>query len=62
MKNTTFVVNADTTGISDGGLAVTKDNAFADSIDRDTFVAKVTDANGNVVPGVDVTFICSAEL
>ncbi|MBG0639189.1 Ig-like domain-containing protein [Enterobacter asburiae] len=54
--DTTFVADSSTATISDGNLTVTTDNAKADGSDTDAVKAIVTDANGNLVSGVAVTF------
>ncbi|HDR2357219.1 TPA: Ig-like domain-containing protein, partial [Enterobacter roggenkampii] len=45
-----------TAEIISGNLIVTTDGAKADGTDINAVQAKVTDANGNVVPGVVVAF------
>ncbi|WP_261437996.1 inverse autotransporter beta domain-containing protein [Serratia quinivorans] len=56
-KNTTFVADKDSAGIADGDLAVGDNNAVADGKSTDSVTAKVTDANGNPVSGVEVSFL-----
>ncbi|NIH18181.1 Ig-like domain-containing protein [Morganella morganii] len=51
-----FIGDAGTATIINGDLTVTKDNAVADGKATNEVRAKVTDANGNVVPDVDVAF------
>ncbi|WP_170123777.1 Ig-like domain-containing protein [Mangrovibacter plantisponsor] len=53
---TTFVPDDTTAEIIDGALVVTKDNAKANGTDHNRVKATVTDASGNPVPGVTVTF------
>ena len=54
--DTTFVADSSTATIATGNLTVTTDNAKADGTATDAVQAKVTDANGNLVPGVVVAF------
>ncbi|MCT4705409.1 Ig-like domain-containing protein [Enterobacteriaceae bacterium H16N7] len=54
--NTTFVADKDTARIINGNLTVTVDNAKADGTSTNTVQAKVTDASGNLVPAIAVTF------
>ncbi|OAT58235.1 Ig-like domain-containing protein [Obesumbacterium proteus ATCC 12841] len=54
--NTNFVADASTATITEANLTVTIDNAKADGHATDTVLAKVTDANGNIVPNTDVIF------
>ncbi|ECF6054077.1 invasin-like inverse autotransporter protein, partial [Salmonella enterica subsp. salamae] len=54
--DTTFVADSSSATIINGDLVVTKDNAKADGTATNAVQAKVTDANGNVVPNVTVNF------
>ncbi|MDU7479762.1 MAG: Ig-like domain-containing protein [Hafnia alvei] len=54
--DTTFVADSSTATIVSGDLTVTVDNATADGVATDKVQAKVTDANGNLVPNVSVSF------
>ncbi|MGX9834552.1 Ig-like domain-containing protein [Enterobacter dykesii] len=54
--DTTFVADSSTATIATGNLTVTTDNAAANGVATDAVQAKVTDANGNLVPGVAVAF------
>ncbi|WP_267964440.1 Ig-like domain-containing protein, partial [Hafnia paralvei] len=54
--DTTFVADDGTATIIAGALTVTADNAKANGTATNAVQAKVTDANGNVVPNVAVTF------
>lgn len=49
-----FVVNPSTAQIAGGDLSVTKNNAKADGIDSNMLLIKVTDLNGNPLPGHSV--------
>ncbi|MGR7464543.1 hypothetical protein ACU608_25725, partial [Klebsiella aerogenes] len=53
-KNTSFVADESTAGINDGDLTYGGENAVANGTATDSVTAKVTDANGNPVAGVDV--------
>ncbi|ECJ2314669.1 hypothetical protein FNI86_24070, partial [Salmonella enterica subsp. salamae] len=53
---TTFVADGGSATIINGDLVVTKDNAKADGTATNAVQAKVTDANGNVVPNMTVSF------
>ncbi|WP_193764615.1 Ig-like domain-containing protein, partial [Hafnia paralvei] len=50
--DTTFVADDGTATIISGNLTVTADNAKANGTATNAVQAKVTDANGNVVPNV----------
>ncbi|MBJ3591163.1 inverse autotransporter beta domain-containing protein [Salmonella enterica subsp. enterica serovar Saintpaul] len=54
--DTTFKADPSTATILSGDLKMTVDGAMANGADPDTVQAKVTDANGNVVPDVTVSF------
>lgn len=54
--NTNFVADASTATITEANLTVTIDNAKADGHATDTVLARVTDANGNIVPNTEVIF------
>uniref|UniRef100_UPI001CC36F27 Ig-like domain-containing protein n=1 Tax=Escherichia coli TaxID=562 RepID=UPI001CC36F27 len=54
--DTTFVADDGTATIIAGALTVTADNAKANGTATNAVQAKVTDANGNVVPNVTVAF------
>lgn len=53
---TTFIADNSTATITDGALTVTADGAKADGRESNQVEAKVTDANGNAVPDVAVSF------
>lgn len=55
----TFLPDANSARIAAGDLEIIRDNALADNIATNEVRAKVTDANGNVVPGQTVTFTFS---
>ncbi|MGL4724687.1 MAG: Ig-like domain-containing protein [Scandinavium sp.] len=55
-KETHFVADEGSATIINGNLTVAKNNAIADGTDANRVQAKVTDANGNAVPGVTVIF------
>ncbi|MCS3490670.1 Ig-like domain-containing protein [Enterobacter sp. SLBN-59] len=55
-RTTTITVREPEAAIARGDLAVTRDNAAANGTDANAVQAKVTDAKGNPVPGVKVTF------
>ncbi len=50
------MADSSTATIAAGNLTVTSDNAAANGVATDAVQAKVTDANGNLVPGVAVAF------
>ncbi|MBU9843763.1 Ig-like domain-containing protein [Rahnella ecdela] len=52
----TFVADASTAIIVDGAMSVVTDGAITDGTDRNSVKVIVTDANGNLVPGVKVNF------
>ena len=54
--DTTFVADDSTATIANGDLTVIVDKATADGVATDKVQAKVTDANGNLVPNVNVSF------
>ncbi|TBL77215.1 hypothetical protein EYY94_07025, partial [Obesumbacterium proteus] len=54
--DTTFVADDSTATIVSGDLIVTVDNAIANGVATDKVQAKVTDAHGNQVPNVNVSF------
>ncbi|MBJ3590099.1 inverse autotransporter beta domain-containing protein [Salmonella enterica subsp. enterica serovar Saintpaul] len=54
--STTFLADDSSAIIKEGDLIVTKDNATADGVDSNAVSAKITDSNGNVVPGIPVSF------
>ncbi|MRT05110.1 Ig-like domain-containing protein [Ewingella americana] len=54
--NVNFTANSATGGIASGDLTVDKASIVADNADMATFTAIVKDANGNLVPGVVVTW------
>ena len=55
-KDAIFVADNGTAAIVAGNLKVTADNALANGTATNAVQAKVTDANGNVVPNVAVSF------
>ncbi|HDS5593197.1 TPA: Ig-like domain-containing protein, partial [Enterobacter hormaechei subsp. xiangfangensis] len=55
-KNTAFIADESAAGIADGDLTYGGENAVADGKATDSVTAKVTDANGNPVSGVEVSF------
>ncbi|MEH3840507.1 invasin domain 3-containing protein [Hafnia alvei] len=52
----TFIPDSSTAGFASGAFTVTSNGAVADGVETNQVKAIVTDANGNVVPGVEVTF------
>jgi adhesin/invasin len=54
--NTVFIADGTTATLINGNLAVTIDNAIANGVATNAVQAKVTDANGNSVPGITVKF------
>ena len=56
MADTTFIADDSTATIVSGDLTVTVDKSTADGVATDKVQAKVTDANGNLVPNVNVSF------
>ena len=52
----TFVADSDSANIGSGDLSVDKTSIVANNTDAATFTAIVKDANGNVVPNVDVVW------
>ncbi|WP_227160334.1 Ig-like domain-containing protein [Enterobacter cloacae] len=58
-KNTTFVADSATAEITDANLTINPDGAVADGVAKNGVEATVTDANGNLVPGVEVDFSIS---
>ncbi|MHC5178884.1 Ig-like domain-containing protein, partial [Serratia rhizosphaerae] len=54
-----FVADSNTAEITEGNLTVGDNNAVADGKSTDSVTAKVTDANGNPVAGVEVSFSAS---
>lgn len=52
----TFVADVATAGLAEGSLSVINDDAIADGLAQNTVQATVTDAKGNPVPGVTVSF------
>lgn len=55
-KATTFIADASTATITNSNMVVTTDNSPANGTDQNRLQVKVTDANGNSVPGVTVNF------
>lgn len=54
--NVNFTADSSTAKVAAGDLTVTRDGAVANNIASNRVQAKVTDASGNVVSGVNVTF------
>jgi len=52
----TLTADDNTAGIAAGRLKVLSDDAVADGVSTNTVAARVTDATGNPVVGIDVTF------
>ncbi|MGS7225192.1 Ig-like domain-containing protein, partial [Enterobacter cloacae] len=55
-KDTTFIADRTTAEITDANLVIDPDGAVADGSAKNGVTAVVTDANGNLVPSMDVTF------
>lgn len=53
---TRFIADSSTATLSDGSLLINPNGAFANGTDTDGVEATVTDANGNLVAGVNVAF------
>jgi len=51
-----FRADEETAGLVAGSLTVISDNARANNIDENQVQARVTDASGNLVPGIEVHF------
>ncbi|EKS6889579.1 Ig-like domain-containing protein, partial [Enterobacter bugandensis] len=58
-KETTFIADATTAEITDANLVIDPDGAVANGVAKNGAEATVTDANGNLVPGVKVDFSIS---
>ncbi|TYT28074.1 hypothetical protein FZO59_22155, partial [Lelliottia nimipressuralis] len=59
-KNTTFIADETTAEITDANLTVDPDNSPANGTAKNGVTATVTDATGNVVQGVAVSFTVAA--
>ncbi|MGP3593338.1 Ig-like domain-containing protein [Vagococcus sp. WN89Y] len=55
-QNVTFIPDNSTAQIVSGNLTVVRDNAKANSVDINSVQATVTDAFGNIIPGMTVNF------
>ncbi|HEM8065403.1 TPA: Ig-like domain-containing protein [Enterobacter hormaechei] len=59
-KTTTFIADASTATITSSNMVVTTDNSPANGTDQNRLQVRVTDANGNSVPGATVSFAGTA--
>ncbi|MGS7193182.1 Ig-like domain-containing protein [Enterobacter cloacae subsp. dissolvens] len=59
-KATTFIADASTATITSSNMVITIDNSPANGTDQNQLQVKVTDANGNSVPGATVNFAVTA--